>query len=99
MAIAPWDDTELDEPLLALDGEPIPTFQQMLEWRDLLQSDWGASAADGTSLDDQVQAEEDLYFQRFAITAPDQQYAVRTGSAPADADAAIDALTPAGILV
>lgn len=69
-----------------------PTFEEMLEWRDRLCSDWG-------DLDDAQEAEENLYFQIFDVESPGGRLAVRTGSAPADADAVIDSLVPPDISV
>jgi hypothetical protein len=43
--------------------------------------------------------EEDLYFQNFDVESPGGRLAVKTGSAPADADAAIDSLVPPDISV
>lgn len=72
--------------------ENRPTYQDMLDWRDSLNGEWG-------ELDTEQAQEEDLYFQRFDIESPHGRMGVKTGSAPADADAAIDTIVPADILV
>lgn len=82
---------------------PRPTFQNCIEWRDNLNGEWSSSTIYGEardlSLDDAMQSEEGLYFQRFKVEAPEGRFAVKTGSAPSDADAAIDSLVPADIQV
>src|SRR5262245_52559468 len=74
------------------DIEDKPTFEEVLYWRDHLCSEWG-------DLDDAMEDEEDLYFQSFDVESPGGRLAVKTGSAPADADAAIDSLVPPDISV
>src|SRR4030095_10843384 len=69
-----------------------PTFNDMLYWRDHLQAQWG-------DLDQEQEDEADLYFQQFDVESPGGRLAVKTGSAPADADAAIDSLVPPDISV
>src|SRR5262245_27367967 len=69
-----------------------PTFEQMRYWRDHLQAQWG-------DLDQEQEAEADLYFQAFDVESPGGRLAVKTGSAPSDADAAIDSLVPPDVSV
>ena len=69
-----------------------PTFEEVRYWRDHLISEWG-------ELDDAMEDEEDLYFQTFDVESPGGRLAVKTGSAPSDADAAIDSLVPPDISV
>lgn len=69
-----------------------PTFEEMLYWRDHLNGQWG-------DLDDEQDQETDLYFQQFDVESPGGRLAVKTGSAPSDADAAIDSLVPPDISV
>lgn len=75
----------------------IPTIAQVKQWRDTLRAEWD-SGPDGGLLE-RMQADEDLYYQRFDIIAPNDMLAVKTGSAPADCDAAVDALVPQDIQV
>lgn len=69
-----------------------PTYEEVRYWRDHLLSEWG-------NLDNAMEDEEDLYFQTFDVESPGGRLAVKTGSAPADADAAIDSLVPPDISV
>ena len=69
-----------------------PTYEEIVYWRDHLISEWG-------DLDEAMEDEEDLYFQQFDVESPGGRLAVKTGSAPADADAAIDSLVPPDISV
>jgi hypothetical protein len=69
-----------------------PTYEEVVYWRDHLLSEWG-------ELDEAMDDEEDLYFQTFDVESPGGRLAVKTGSAPADADAAIDSLVPPDISV
>jgi len=69
-----------------------PTFEEMIYWRDHLNGQWG-------DLDDEQDQETDLYFQQFDVESPGGRLAVKTGSAPSDADAAIDSLVPPDISV
>jgi hypothetical protein len=69
-----------------------PTYEEVRYWRDHLVSEWG-------ELDEAMENEEDLYFQTFDVESPGGRLAVKTGSAPADADAAIDSLVPPDISV
>lgn len=69
-----------------------PTFEEMLYWRDHLNGQWG-------DLDDEQDQETDLYFQTFDVESPGGRLAVKTGSAPSDADAAIDSLVPPDISI
>jgi hypothetical protein len=72
--------------------DDMPTFEEVRYWRDHLVSEWG-------NLDEAMEDEEDLYFQTFDVESPGGRLAVKTGSAPADADAAIDSLVPPDISV
>lgn len=83
-----------------------PTLAAVLQWRDALQSDWTAKVGGNedagipaTSLYADIALEESIYFQRFAVQTVDGRYGVKTGSAPSDADAAIDSLTPEDMIV
>jgi hypothetical protein len=69
-----------------------PTLEEVRYWRDHLVARWG-------DLDESMEDEEDLYFQTFDVESPGGRLAVKTGSAPADADAAIDSLVPPDISV
>src|SRR5215831_14722823 len=69
-----------------------PTFEEMIYWRDHLNGQWG-------DLDDEQEQETYLYFQQFDVESPGGRLAVKTGSAPSDADAAIDSLVPPDISV
>jgi hypothetical protein len=69
-----------------------PTFEEMIYWRDHLNGQWG-------ELDDAMEQESDLYFQTFDVESPGGRLAVKTGSAPSDADAAIDSLVPPDISI
>lgn len=69
-----------------------PTYEEVRYWRDHLNSEWG-------NLDNSMEDEEDLYFQTFDVESPGGRLAVKTGSAPSDADAAIDSLVPPDISV
>jgi hypothetical protein len=69
-----------------------PTFEEMIYWRDHLNGQWG-------TLDDEQEQEADLYFQQFDVESPGGRLAVKTGSAPSDADAAIDSLVPPDISI
>lgn len=70
----------------------MPTLQEMRQWRDSLCGEWG-------TFDSEVGQEEDVYFQKFDIDAPGGKYGVKTGSAPADTDSTIDAITPQELIV
>ncbi|HEY1295467.1 MAG TPA: hypothetical protein VGJ60_20505 [Chloroflexota bacterium] len=72
--------------------DEMPTFNDMVYWRDHLQAQWG-------DLDQEQEAEADLYFQAFDVESPGGRLAVKTGSAPSDADAAIDSLVPPDVSV
>lgn len=72
----------------------VPRLDDLREWRSQLLSEWN-------DLDTAMQAEEDLYFQRFNVEPIDEEgkLVVKTGSAPSDANAAIDSLVPTEIQV
>src|SRR5215831_17628305 len=72
--------------------DDMPTYEEVRYWRDHLCSKWG-------DLDEAQEDEEDLYFQLFDVESPGGRLAVKTGSAPADADAAIDSLVPPDVSV
>jgi len=69
-----------------------PTYEEVRYWRDHLNAEWG-------NLDSSMEDEEDLYFQTFDVESPGGRLAVKTGSAPSDADAAIDSLVPPDVSV
>jgi hypothetical protein len=75
------------------------SLDDMRYWRDSLDGSWGESVEDEGGLDDQQESSESLYFQHFDLISVNGENAVRTGSAPADADAAVDSLTPVDIQV
>jgi hypothetical protein len=83
-----------DEPRTSdgFDIREMPTFEDMLNWKERLVGDWG-------ELDDAQESEENLYFQIFDVESPGGKLAVKTGSAPADTDAVIDTLVPPDISV
>src|SRR5215471_12932690 len=60
--------------------DEMPTFNDMRYWADHPQAEWG-------DLDQEQEAEADLYFQAFDVESPGGRLAVKTGSAPSDADA------------
>jgi hypothetical protein len=68
------------------------TVQACKEWALALESEWGAGAS-GT-FQKGLDREEQLYFQDFGVQVPEGAPGVKTGSAPADADAAVDSITP-----
>lgn len=75
-----------------------PTLEDCRNWRSVLASEWGGSGTG--SFQRQVDDEEALYFQRFSLGyLPAGEVGVRTGSAPADADAAIESLVPVDLAV
>lgn len=85
---------------LRLTGEVRPSFQELLQWRDELNSNWESGTSNTDSLDDQQEADEALYFQNYSVTAIDgDPYAAQTGSAPEDVDATVDSLVPSRILI
>jgi hypothetical protein len=71
----------------------------MKDWALALDGEWCSGFSGDSSLDSQMEESEDLYFQNFKVEAPGGRLAVKTGSAPADCDAAIDSLTPSEILI
>lgn len=75
------------------------TLDDARAWRDIMSTDWSTSVGPEGNLESQMEKEEKAYFQRFDSKAPKQQWVVKTGSAPADCDAAIDTLTPTEIMV
>lgn len=76
-----------------------PTIEAVKAFRDQLISDWSSGEYNDSGLDEQQQDEEDVYFQKFQVSHPEGRPPVKTGSAPADCDAAIDSLVPPDILV
>jgi hypothetical protein len=86
------DETADTQSAYRSDIDDMPTYEEVLYWRDHLVSEWG-------DLDEAMEDEEDLYFQTFDVESPGGRLAVKTGSAPADADAAIDSLVPPDISV
>ncbi len=87
----------MEESQLNLWG-PAPSPEEMLAWRDQLNGEWGNTGID-ENLDRAQDDEENLYFQRFKVDAPGGKLAVKTGSAPSDADAAVDSIVPRDISV
>lgn len=75
-----------------------PNFADLIAWRDQLNSEWG-SGGRAEGLDTRQENEEKLYFQKFDIEAPEGKLSVKSGSAPSDADAAIDSIVPQDIAV
>lgn len=76
-----------------------PTIDRFRMWRDELNGDWNRGAGRVLSLEQQMKDEEDLYFQRFPIDSPQGRMPVKTGSAPSDADAAVDSIVPNDVSV
>lgn len=79
--------------------EPKPTIDEMRAWISQLRSEFESLGTD-------QEMEENIYFQRFSVFAPEVQQgktqpvgAVKTGSAPADADAMMDSLVPPKIQI
>lgn len=74
----------------------VPTLDQMIRWRDILNNEWtqGDDGISASSFIDDVHEEERTYFQQFDVWGVDAKLIVKTGSAPSDADAAIDGLVP-----
>lgn len=67
------------------------SLQDCKNWAAQLDGDWGGgNEAFSAGLD----REENLYFQNFPVQVPEGSPGVKTGSAPADADAAVDSLVP-----
>jgi len=64
-----------------------PTLEECKAWNDTLNGEWG-------KLDRLMDESEKLYFQDFDVETHSDAEPVRTGSAPADADDAVDALSP-----
>lgn len=73
-----------------------PTTAMMMDWRDQLKGQWNLDAQDTGTYQTQIDREQDAYFQRFGYQTPYGEPGVKTGSAPGDADAAMDALRPNG---
>lgn len=86
------DPEEFPDSIYRSEIDDKPTYEEVCYWRDHLNAEWG-------DLDTAMEDEEDLYFQQFDVESPGGRLAVKTGSAPADADAAIDSLVPPDISV
>lgn len=75
-----------------------PTIAEMIGWRDQLNGEW--TSTDGSFNDksflDGLDEEQRVYSQDFLVWTPEgkEYLAAKTGSAPSDADAAIDSLRP-----
>lgn len=67
------------------------TLQQCKDWAAQLDGLWGSGTE---SFDRALTRDEELYFQQFGVQVPEGAPGVKTGSAPADADAAVDSLVP-----
>jgi len=78
--------------------QPLPTAQQMLLWASQLQGEWGGKEGSG-SFTQAVEEEKQVYFQQFDLVGPGGGFGIKSGSAPSDADAAIDSLVPDDILI
>ncbi len=76
-----------------------PSLEDCRDWVSRLISEWSEGTLNEGGLDSQQDSEESLYFQNFQIESPQGKMQVKTGSAPADCDAAIDSLVPNDILV
>jgi hypothetical protein len=83
----------------ALKLEEAPTLEEMKAFRDELHSEWTQGEGNEDGLDGQQDEEERLYFQDFPVYAPENKWVVKTGSAPADCDSAVDTLVPLEISV
>jgi hypothetical protein len=64
-----------------------PTLSECRDWRDSLCGSF-------TTLDEGQSREEELYFQSYRVWTPKGRESVKTGSAPSDAEGAIDSLVP-----
>lgn len=78
-------------------NEVRPTRDQMLMWAARLDSDWGGTGEG--SFVQAVEEETKVYFQQYDLVAPGGGMGIKSGSAPSDADAAIDSLVPDDILI
>ena len=76
----------------ALFDEAMPTTAEMQTWAAQLDGSWGG-------LDTAQQQEENIYFQDFPVWTPTNVEPLRTGSAPADANGAIDSLVPKDVQI
>lgn len=72
-----------------------PTLEQCRAWRDALCGEWNQEEG----FDARQEEQENLYFQNFELVQPEGTLAVKTGSAPADCDGAIDAIVPPSVQV
>ena len=68
-----------------------PTVEDCIYWKDALNGEWG-------DMDTEQESEEKLYRQEFGMETPGGKFAVKTGSAPSDADSAIDIIMPDAVL-
>lgn len=83
---------------MAFDPE-TPTTSEMLEWRNILASEWESTGEGTDSISTEQKEEVKTYFQQFELISPHGMLGVKTGSAPSDADAAIDSLVPDDVIV
>lgn len=74
-----------------------PTLAEVRQWRDSLVGNWGLGSDRGIS--GSVAGEEALYFQNYEIEVFKGQRAIKTGSAPSDAEGAMDALIPSNVQI
>lgn len=73
-----------------------PTLAMMRDWRDSLRGQWNLDSYEAGTFETQVEQEQRTYFQRFGYQTPYGKPGIKTGSAPSDADAAMDSLRPMG---
>lgn len=76
-----------------------PDPNDLFEWALRLDADWGVGLGPVGGFITEVQREKDTYFQHFTVEAPGGRDGVKSGSAPSDADAAIDSLVPSDVMV
>lgn len=76
-----------------------PTVDELRSWADQLEGEWFGTGTHTSGLSSQQENDEKLYFQNFTMNTPKGRMIVKTGSAPSDADAAINSIVPADILV
>lgn len=69
-----------------------PTLQECRQWISKLEGEFGDMVTS-------VSWEEAVYFQSYEVSCREGTDPVKTGSAPSDADAAVDSLTPSDMLI
>ncbi len=72
--------------------DPKPTLNEIKAWSARLDGEFGGLQTD-------QQWEDSVYNERWDMSVRENTAAVRTGSAPADLDSAVDSLTPSDLLI